>query len=333
MVGTETLIISSGIFLIGTLSELIRGGAFTPNFATALLILFIIAANMDLYSRIFAILAANVHIMIVASSVAILFRANPRGLYYSEEGYPVFFDFLGIPGRNYGVFSHPNQLGQVAALSLLLIVALRFNRYLLILPIFCLFKCGSRTSISGVAAGLIVYFVILVFRRRQSIGKSVSLESPIVFGTFIFGILVAGSYQFLNFIGFLDPTALTNRAAIWQTTVTLFKTSPTFGLGWNWESRAIDSQLLSVWATSAHNAILDLSISTGTIGLLLFFTLLAKSLAYFPNLEPVEKMVLAICLVSGISEAIINLQYPTVATIFFLVIVLAANRKKEKVDA
>ena len=221
----------------------------------------------------------------------------------------------------------------MAALSFLLTVAYNLNRALLIFPLFCIFKSGSRTSITGVAVGLIVYFAILVFRGRQSSGKSIKLESKIVYGTFTLGILLAGSYQFMNTIGFLDPTAFTRRASIWQTTVTLFKTSPTFGLGWNWETRAIESQLINVWATSAHNAILDISISTGIIGLLMFFVLLSKSLAYFPNLELPEKIALTSTLVSGITESYVNLQYPTVATILFLVIVLAANRNKEKTDA
>jgi O-antigen ligase len=288
---------------------------------------------MDLYDRIFAIFAANVHILIIASSFAILLRANPREMYLSDKGYPVFFDFLGIPGRNYGVFAHPNGLGQVAILSLLLIITLKSNRYLLVFPIFCLMKSGSRTSITGLAVGIIVYLVILIFKRRQLSGKSIHLESPIVFATFIFGILLASSYQFLNYIGFLDPTALTNRAAIWQTTATLFRTSPTFGMGWNWESRAIESQLLYVWATSAHNAILDVIISAGTIGLLMFFLLLAKALAYFPNLNPSEKVILSSTLVSGIAESFVNLQYPTVATILFLIIVLGSNRRKTQANA
>lgn len=333
LAGVETLILTSGIFLIGSISEIIRGGDFTPNFATAFLLLFIFSTNMDLYDRIFAIFAANVHILIIASSLAILLRANPRGMYLSDKGYPVYFDFLGIPGRNYGVFAHPNGLGQVAVLSLLLIIALKSNRYLLVFPIFCLLKSGSRTAIVGLAVGIIVYWVILIFKRRQLSGKSINLESPIVFATFIVGILLAGSYQFLNYIGFLDPTALTNRAAIWQTTATLFRTSPIFGMGWNWESRAIESQLLTVWANSAHNAILDVSISAGTIGLLMFFLLLAKSLVYFPNLNPAEKIILTFTLVSGISESYVNLQYPTVATILFLIIVLGSNRKKTPAHA
>lgn len=329
--GVETIIITLGIFLIGSYSEMIRGGAFTPNFATAFLILIIIAMNIDLYGRVLAIFAANIYVLIIASSLAILLRANPRGIYLSDEGYPVYLDFLGIPGRNYGIFAHPNGLGQVAVLSLLLIIALKSNRYLLVLPVFCLIKSGSRTSITGLAVGLIVYSVILIFKRRQLSGKSINLESPIVFGTFIFGILLAGSYQFLNYIGFLDPTALTNRAAIWQTTATLLRTSPTFGIGWNWESRAIDSQLINVWATSAHNAILDVSISAGLVGLLLFFVLLAKALAYFPNLDPAEKIILPATLVSGISESYVNLQYPTVQTILFLIIVLGSNRKRDHI--
>jgi O-antigen ligase len=331
--GVETLVLTSGIFLIGTSVEILHGGSFTPNFAIAILILVIVSANIDLYSRVIGIFATNVHVLIFASTLAILFRLNPRGLYFSAEGYPVLLNFLGNPGRNYGIFSHPNGLGQVATISLLLIIALNSNRYLLIFPIFCLIKCGSRTSIAGAAAGLIVYSAVLLFKRRQLSGKSSNLESPIVFATFIFGILLAGSYQFLNLISLLDPTSLTNRATIWQTTATLFKESPTFGLGWNWEARAIDSQLLNVWATSAHNAILDVSISTGTIGLLLFFLLLAKVLAFFSNLVPAEKMILASVLISGVSESYINLQYPTVSTILFLVIVLAANRDKAQIRA
>ena len=328
IVGIDTILLTIAIYGVGTVSEKSFGGVVTPNIASLVLIMFIVSANIDLYEIVLKTIALNVHILITLSVFAILFRINPRGYYSSAEGYPVFFDFIGIPGRNLGVFSHPNVLGQAAALSFLFIVASKANKFFLILPIFCIFKCGSRTSIIGILGGLLVYGTILLFKRRQSKGKSTSLEAPAVIGVFILGILLASSFQFLQIIGFLDPGDLVARVGIWQNALDIFQSSPTIGLGWNWESRAVAAQLINVWAVTAHNSLLDMMFSAGVIGMVLFLIIISKILAYFHRLAVVEKVILVSLLISGISEAYIDLQYPSIQTYLFLLIALGINRER-----
>ena len=151
-------------------------------------------------------------------------------------------------------------------------------------------------------------------------------------GVFILGILLASSAQFLSFIRFLDPTALTSRASIWQASQRIFEASPLFGVGWGWESRAVEAQLLNVWATSAHNAILDITFSAGIVGLTLFLMLLSKIFVYFKFIPVREKMIICFLLTSGISEAFVDLQYPTAQTYAFFLIILGSNREVSKND-
>ena len=326
-VGFGSILLIGAVFAIGTYSDLIRGGVLTPNIGLLLLFLFIISTNIDLYEGFFRAISFSIHCLTSVSAVAIILRLNPRGYYASSEGYPVFFDFIGIEGRNNGVFPHPNSLGQVAALSLILVIASRSNKLLVLFPILCLIKCGSRTALIGILMALLVYLIVWVFRNGATKGKSVKLESPFAIGGFVLTILLASSVQFLGYLNLLDPSALTSRASIWQSAYSIYKSSPILGLGWGWEQRAVDSQLINIWATSAHNAILDIIFSSGVIGLIVFLVLVSKVFAYFPLLDYPEKMIVVFSFSAGISEAIIEMQYPTIQTYLVLFVILTSNRK------
>lgn len=330
-VGFDTTILTILLYLVGTIAGLTRGGAITPNIVTLLLFMIIVGLNFDLYETSIKAIAFSCHLLIIFSVIAIVLKLNPREFYLSSSGYPVYFDFLGIPGRNYGVFSHPNTLGQAAALSALFLLAYRNNLLLLLAPIFCILKCGSRTSIIGLVVGAVVFLSVSILKSKNN-AKIRKVESPLVIGTFLLGIFIASSYQFLNYIKFLDPGSLTGRVSIWQSSLTIFQSSPIVGLGWDWELRAVNSQLLSVWAVSAHNMLLEIIFSTGILGLLLFLAILIKGVLYFNRLWNVEKIVLISILISGISEAYIDLQYPTIQTILFLLIILGANKERQSTN-
>jgi len=304
------------------------GGVVTPNIASLVLILFILSANIDLYETALKTVALSTHILLIFSALVILLRINPRGYFGGAEGYPVYLDFLGIPGRNIGVFSHPNVLGHAATLSFLFIVTSKANKFYLLLPIFCIIKCGSRTAIIGILAGLFVFGTILLFKKRQSKGKPTAIEAPVVIGVFILGILLASSFQFLQIIGLLDPSALVARVGIWQNALAIFQSSPTIGLGWNWESRAVGAQLINVWAVTAHNSLLDMMFSAGILGMIIFLGIVSKIFAYFHMLTDAEKVILISILISGISEAYIDLQYPGIQTFLFFMIALGIKRDR-----
>jgi O-antigen ligase len=327
LIGVETILLTILLYTIGTLSSVIRGGVVTPNIALLLLFLLIVSANLDLSQNIIKLIALSSHVLVSLSALVILLKLNPLGLYFNSKGYPVYLDAIGIPGRNYGIFAHPNILGQASCICMLFMLGTKVNKIYLVLPLFCLIKCGSRTAIIGAVVGIIVYAVISFFGSRKISNKLRKIEYPLVIGTFIMAILLATTVQFFQYINLIDPNALTSRGRIWQDSLSLFQDSSFFGLGWDWEKRAINSQLLSIWATSAHNVILEIAFSAGIAGLLILLFFLAKSLAYITNLTLLEKILLLSIIISGVSESYIDLQYPTFQTYLFFYIVLGANRE------
>ena len=317
----------ASLYVLGTVADLSNGGVATPNFSLLLLFLFIISANIDLYEKYLDAVAVSINFVIALSALAILLRLNPRGYYSSSGGFPIYLDFIGIPGRNYGMLPHPNALGQIAVISFLILITTKANKVLWLVPILCILKSGSRTAVIGLAVSLIVYFTIWVFRKNKSKGMSVVLESPIVIGTFFLAIFLTSTAQFLSLINLLDPNSLSARASIWQNSLTVFQESPTFGSGWGWESRAVEARLLNVWATSAHNVVLDTAFSTGYVGLIIFLILFTKTFIYFKFLLAREKLIFCFLLASGISETFMDLQYPTLQTYIFFLIIVGSNRK------
>ena len=180
-VGVDTIFFTILLFLVGTIAGFIHGGVITPNFATLLLFMIIAGLNFDLYEEVLKAIAFSCHLLISLSILVIILKINPRDFYFSAVGYPVYFNFLGIPGRNYGVFSHPNVLGQVATLSALFLLAFRNNRVLLFAPLLCILKCGSRTSIICLVTG-VVLFVIISMKKSKYGSKIRKVESPLVIG-------------------------------------------------------------------------------------------------------------------------------------------------------
>jgi O-antigen ligase len=330
--GAETILLTFFLYVIGTASALSHGGVITPNIASLLILMFILSTNIDMKEIIFKYIGVSIHILVALSAAAIILRLNPTGYFSSADGYPVIFNFIGIPGRNRGIFSHPNTLGQAAALSFLFITESKIKKIYLVVPLLCIFKCGSRTSILSILVGLLIFFTIRIMKSDIPSKGIKKLESPIAVGAFVLGIFLASSAQFLNYINFLDPSALTDRVQIWQVSLNLFKSSSMFGLGWGWEERAIQSQLLNVWAVSAHNALLEIIFSAGIVGLVIFLLMLVKSFVYFNYLTTIEKMVLSSILIAGISEAYIDLQYPTLQTYLYFMIILGANRVLKPAD-
>jgi O-antigen ligase len=315
------------LWAIGTFTDLSKGGVATPNFALLLLFLFIISANIDLYEKCLDATMNSFHFVTALSALAILLKLNPRSYFANSGGFTIYLDFIGIPGRNYGILPHPNSLGQVAAVSLLILITSKANKFLWLVPILCIAKSGSRTALIGLALALIVYLTIYIFKKNKSKGKSVVLESPITIGIFLVGIFLTSTAQFISIINVLDPNALTARVSIWQNALTIFQQNLILGTGWGWESRGIEARLINVWATSAHNAILDIVFSAGFAGLLIFLILLVKTLVYFNFLLVQERLIFCFLLASGVSETFVDLQYPTLQTYIFFLIVIGSNRK------
>lgn len=330
-VGFNTTLLTFFLYLTGTVAGLSRGGVITPNIASLILLMSVVGLNFDLYQIALKAVSFSLKILITLSVIVILLKLNPREIYSSAEGYPVFFSFLGIPGRNYGIFPHPNSLGQAAALSILFTLESRTRLLFLALPVFCMLKCGSRTAIIAIIVGILIYGLSQLINSKE-VAKRKRIETPVVIGTLLLGIFSASSLQFLSYIRYLSPESLTGRASIWQSSLEIFRGSSMFGLGWGWEQRAIDAQLLNAWAVSAHNAILEIIFSSGVVGIIIFIVILVKGIVYFPNLLTIEKMIFLSILASGVSESYIDLQYPTIQTIIFFLMILGSNIERSPLD-
>ena len=326
LIGMETIALTVILYVIGTFSAVTQGGVITPNIALLLVFLLVVSANIDSSQNILKSMALSSHLLVALSALVILLKLNPLGLYFNSKGYPVYFDSIGIPGRNYGIFMHPNILGQASCISLLFMLVFKVNKIYLVLPLFCLVKCGSRTAIIGALVGTVLYYTSSFFKSRKVSSKLRKIEYPLVVGTSVMAVLLASSAQFLQYINLIDPNGLNSRGKIWQNSLAVFKESSLLGLGWDWEKRAIESQLLSIWAVSAHNAILEITFSAGIVGLFIFLLYLSKILVYFSNLTLIEKILILAIVVSGISESYIDLQYPTFQTYLFFTIVVGANK-------
>ena len=324
-IGFSIFFLALALYLLGTISALLNSGVATPNVASLLIFVLIATGNERNLTDLRNGISSTVHILCAFSVFVILLRLNPRSLYLSDFGYPVFFDGAGIPGRNYGVFSHPNGLGQIAAIALIFIFFERKNWFMFLPALFCLSKSGSRTALLALAVSLI--FLLLHYLKPRKIFSKGKLYFSEVF--IAAGILVGvtGSIYFILLLNRFQPNQLTGRVQIWQTAKELFRSNLWFGLGWDWEGRAIDANLLSVWAVSAHNVILEVLFSTGFVGLILFFYIFVTSLIGVGRLPALDTGLLIALSIFGVSESILDMQYPGVTTFIFFYIALASRKE------
>jgi O-antigen ligase len=89
---------------------------------------------------------------------------------------------------------------------------------------------------------------------------------------------------------------------------------------------------LNFWSISSHNALLEIIFSTGILGLVIFLVILTKCLVFLGRILLIERMLLIAILVSGVSEAYIDLQYPTLQTFLFFFIVVGAHVDRQTLN-
>ncbi|NBO23391.1 O-antigen ligase domain-containing protein [bacterium] len=254
-------------------------------------------------------------------------KINNLQVYFTDKGYPVFLKFLGIPGRNYGIFAHPNVLGEVSVVSFLYNLSskskLTYKLYLII-PLTCILKSGSRTSIIGLLLGTTIFFL---FRSKvlSKAKQKVKFEFPLIVGLFLSGIFLVLTSFLVNVIAYLDPSSLTSRVSIWQTSLELTRDHPLIGMGWGWQYRAVESQFLNTWEASAHNQILEVLFSSGILGLIIFMILISRGFLFLSEMSNIHRILFLTCLVSGISESYIDVQYPNTITVIFFTILVQCN--------
>jgi O-antigen ligase len=157
----------------------------------------------------------------------------------------------------------------------------------------------SRTSMTMLAAALIVSFTVLAYQRRGSIVLPAVLL--IAAAAFTAGILFASDWLDVVGDGVLSAatrsgdtselTTLTGRVDIWSVAIKVISDNPVIGYGW----RSSESVLTSAWferygqtafyPVHPHSMYLNVMLSTGLVGaslLLISLTNLRRQVAKIP---------------------------------------------------
>lgn len=184
-----------------------------------------------------------------------------------------------------GTFGHKNVMGVFAVYSLCLILPFfraPSRRWVVLLCVALVISTRSATAASGLMAVLFAWFWIAAIdgqktsRERQFLGV-VSVFSAIAGLLLAIGAMPAllGLYQ--------KDLTFSGRTFIWAETLKSWKRQPIQGYGYGgvwWDGRSPVTQDLQqrigFGAAHAHNGAIELLITVGLVGLVLFLVLLVR---------------------------------------------------------
>ncbi|QEG43005.1 O-antigen ligase family protein [Roseimaritima ulvae] len=234
--------------------------------------------------------------------------------------------------RRMAGLAHPNGLGRLAMLSVILSLALVrrghcHRRWLLLIVALGLATAAmafSRTAILAGAAGLLVLFLDRLPTRRgvlmglaaMVIGLTGWLAVELTTGSDVLGrLLVATGTK----TGHLDElTSATGRTAIWSEALRLSSQRPITGYGLN-----SGPVLLTDFSQHTHNMLLHPLLSGGILaGGLMAVIVLFNLLVSLRSPHPLIRSVTAFLLVSGLFEDTVLGTFPGPPTILWLVVTL-----------
>ena len=321
------------IYSVGSIAAFQNHNNVPPNFLLLFLFGVFVAFNRSKELQIRQDLFWSLNCIVAISAISILIKYNPRHYFAPANGYPVFFNFIGIPGRNLGITSHANTLGSIAALAIICSIVGERSKIGMLLGIFCLLKAGSRTS----DIITLFAFVVIVARKLMSSTSQKRIgnrKTQVLFGNFPFILIVTISVwvgisvlQILIQLRSATGSALTGRIAIWTLADTLFRQHLTFGLGWNWELFGIAHNQLPAWAVTSHNAVLEVLFSAGYVGVVLFLYLILFGLIHVWSLGFGPTVIYFALILGGITEANIDFMYPDIQAFLFLFYVVISTPK------
>jgi O-antigen ligase len=227
-----------------------------------------------------------------------------------------------------GIFGNANQVGEIAALAMLLTFVAWFDLrvrggwWLLLVatPVCaaCLLLSQSRSSMLGLAAGV----AVVVLRRfpillLPAIGAGAALGAIVHAYPNAVDVLIGLVARSGNVA---QVTTLTGRTEIWQFVMSAIAKAPVLGYGFASTKELIPAghSFAYGWTTtSAHNLWLQAWVTTGAVGLVLIVvSQLASLKALVSKPLAVRDAVLAFVLFTGPLES--GPVGPTVSTLTFL---------------
>jgi exopolysaccharide production protein ExoQ len=224
-----------------------------------------------------------------------------------------------------GIFIQKNNLGAASAFAIAVALGLRprttsdrfWKSLLFILGILCV--GGSQSRESWIAVILVIISSLFVRVLRETAPAS-RLPIILVALPLISIIALAVYYNLDDILQLLHRTrSASGRTEIWDASILLFKRRPWFGYGlagiWG-TPHAWDVQARVGWSvTSSHNNYLEVLLTFGIVGFLLYLPLIGSSLLYMSrallsyDLRELQVLIYGMIVIFVISMAIAYIMY------------------------
>lgn len=241
-----------------------------------------------------------------------------------------------------GVFSTKNQLGYLTTMGIptLLITAMIRRRWRLIYlggAAMLAFLLVMSQSTTALIATILLTASLPLF---QSFRASSTLRGAALLAIFGNGLVITAvatnQIEVISGWAGKDPS-LTGRTAVWEATLDIILERPLVGYGYQaafggYFSPTHEVWILNPWEPSdSHNALLQIWIEVGLIGVVLFLAVLARAFSNGIRLTAIVPgpvgiwpiTVFSLAIVTGISES--GIQSEELGWVMFVVAALAAS--------
>ena len=243
----------------------------------------------------------------------------------SRWSIPVLDYDLGF--RWEGFFGDPNNAGLIGAV--LVIYGLHrkgwTRGFLLVVGACMVLFAESRTSLMGLAAGLVLTAITSRTYRQRRI-------NPLITGAALAFISVVG----LLTIRSIDPS-LNGRQEIWQAYVDLFRTSPLTGVGWTGIDTAAANSLIPWKTIDGHSLVIDTLTRHGLVAALVVVTVLVLALILaiiaVPRDNGASLAVLSVWMFAALTYTLTSWQYLNVLMVPFIIVILLASSQQPSREA
>lgn len=327
---TRSALVSIPGFLVACLLCLAIPSAVLGGSSSALPIVLINLSYLVFVPTCLAFMGVRRFIAVVLSGILCL-MVFAWFLYFAFPRYGVFPELLddGLVVKRLGGIAHPNSVGRLAVLGLIVVVYLRrdFGVYnvlslmIVALLVSVIVGAQSRTAVAGGLAAFVVLFHDRIL-TRVGIALTAAVSFAMMFALFNFAaedgrpeVFIDRAIAAVSKSGSAEEiTSGTGRVNIWAKSVQLISEKPLTGHGFG--SAAV---LLEDFSQSTHNSVLHAAMVGGIGGGLLMIVLQGWLIVVIISVDNLVIRALAMFLIiSGLMEDTVLETFPGPASMFWL---------------